>query len=193
MERGNYFWEFQIVRCDDNAHIRIGCCLLFADLDAPIGFDSFSYGYKDVDGNKIHNRIQMKYGSSFKTGDTVGVYLHLPPFSFSNMSHSVEVKCIYIFILVPPTYGENHSYMPLSIYPDSYVEFYLNGKSQGIAYKDLYYGSYYPIVSLYMDGSVKLNPGPQFKFPPKDKPFHSLYDIYEQHMNSLLTPLSDVK
>lgn len=74
----------------------------------------------------------------------------------------------------------------------------MNGVDQGIAFTDLYYGSYYPAVSLYMNASVRLNPGPFFKYPPNQKncqnivDYHSLNDIYDMHIQELLAPLSDI-
>lgn len=102
MEEGCYFWEFDILKSEcENSHVRIGCSLLYADLEAPIGFDHFSYGYKDIDGDIIHNKIKKKYGRSYGEGDTIGVFINLPKFSPSNINPStqIEAKCIFnIFI-----------------------------------------------------------------------------------------------
>lgn len=98
MEEGCYFWEFDILKSEcRNSHVRIGCSLLYADLEAPIGFDHFSYGYKDIDGDIIHNKIKKKYGRSYSEGDTIGVFINLPKFSPSNINPSsqIEAKCIF--------------------------------------------------------------------------------------------------
>ena len=84
--------------------------------------------------------------------------------------------------------------------PHSYVAFFVNGESQGIAFQDLYDylplrttrgksqekkrshkegvrehkenlfddGSlgYYPVISLFNEARIKINPGPDFEFPP---------------------------
>lgn len=49
-----------------------------------------------------------------------------------------------------------------------------------------------------MNASVRLNPGPFFKYPPNQKnspnivDYHSLNDIYDMHIQELLAPLSDI-
>ena len=60
---------------------------------------------------------------------------------------------------------ERNSHSAEHILPGSFIEFFKNGKSQGIAFKDLFEASYYPSVSLYMGCKVRLIPGPSFKFP----------------------------
>lgn len=84
--------------------------------------------------------------------------------------------------------------------PESYIAFFVNGESQGIAFRDLYDylplrtppnkaqekkkshkeglrehkenpfddGSlgYYPIISLFNEAEVRINPGPDFEYPP---------------------------
>ncbi|KAI0071817.1 hypothetical protein K474DRAFT_1668586 [Panus rudis PR-1116 ss-1] len=83
--------------------------------------------------------------------------------------------------------------------PDSYIAFFVNGESQGIAFQDLYDYlplrhvqnktqekkrhkdgirehkdnyfddgtlGYYPIISLFNEARVRINPGPDFEFPP---------------------------
>lgn len=41
-----------------------------------------------------------------------------------------------------------------------------NGKCCGVAFQDIYGGSYYPAVSLYRNITVSVNFGPDFKYPP---------------------------
>ncbi|VDO34062.1 unnamed protein product [Brugia timori] len=47
----------------------------------------------------------------------------------------------------------------------SYIEFYRNGKSCGIAFTDIYAGFYYPAVSLFQGATVRCNFGPSFRYP----------------------------
>lgn len=90
---------------------------------------------------------------------------------------------------------------PLPTLPSSYIAFFVNGESQGIAFQDIYDYlqlrqsetsrkakekkrirdgvkehrenpfndgtlGYYPFISLFNDACVRLNPGPDFEFPP---------------------------
>ena len=45
---------------------------------------------------------------------------------------------------------------------------YKNGVSQGVMYENVTGGKYYPAASLYMGAKVKLNLGPDFRYPPDD-------------------------
>ncbi|CAM9887628.1 unnamed protein product, partial [Laminaria digitata] len=46
------------------------------------------------------------------------------------------------------------------------IRFFLNGKDQGAAFSGVKPGTYFPAVSLYMGGSVRVNFGPEFVYPP---------------------------
>lgn len=53
----------------------------------------------------------------------------------------------------------------LKALPGSRMEFFKNGKSQGVAFKDFYAGSYYPAISIYKSATISINFGPNFKHP----------------------------
>lgn len=53
--------------------------------------------------------------------------------------------------------------------PRSKVYFFKNGECQGVAFEDIYQGSYYPAVSLHKNVTVSVNFGPNFKFPPSNQ------------------------
>lgn len=55
--------------------------------------------------------------------------------------------------------------------------FYKNGVSQGIAFTDIYEGTYYPAISLYKNASVKVNFGPSFQFPPADLSYKPVINL----------------
>ncbi|KAH9063720.1 hypothetical protein EDB83DRAFT_2506475 [Lactarius deliciosus] len=67
---------------------------------------------------------------------------------------------------------------PLPTLPDSKIAFFVNGRCQGVAFHELGArehkenhfddGSlgYFPLVSLFNGARVRLNPGPDFAFPP---------------------------
>ena len=55
VHRGSYYWEIEILDLsliDDsiNAHVRVGWSTRQGELQAPVGFDRYSYGYGDVKG-----------------------------------------------------------------------------------------------------------------------------------------------
>ena len=61
-----------------NAHVRLGWGRREANLDAPVGMDGYSYGIRDVGGEKVHLSRARAYGRAFGTGDVVGCLITLP-------------------------------------------------------------------------------------------------------------------
>jgi Set1/Ash2 histone methyltransferase complex subunit ASH2 len=60
------------------AHVRVGWSTRNGELQAPVGFDHNSYGYRDEAGSKIHRSIRTDhYGASFQAGDVVGCHIAL--------------------------------------------------------------------------------------------------------------------
>ena len=51
-----------------------------ASLEAPVGFDGYSYGLRDVDGRfmTISRRQKLCIENGFKTGDVIGFLIQLP-------------------------------------------------------------------------------------------------------------------
>jgi Set1/Ash2 histone methyltransferase complex subunit ASH2 len=76
---GCYYWECIIMpNGDTNAHYRIGWSTRFGELQAPVGYDKYSFGYRDIQGSKIHNSIRIdNYGDSYHIGDVIGCYIYL--------------------------------------------------------------------------------------------------------------------
>jgi hypothetical protein len=61
----------------------------------------------------------------------------------------------------------------------SYIEYFLNGKSLGISFTDLYYGKYYPAISLFNGAACKINFGPGFahSIPEGARGYHEAIDL----------------
>jgi COMPASS component BRE2 len=43
-----------------------------------VGYDGYSYGIRDLTGEKVHLSRPMKFGEPFKAGDVIGLYISLP-------------------------------------------------------------------------------------------------------------------
>ncbi|BEI81248.1 hypothetical protein CcaverHIS002_0204080 [Cutaneotrichosporon cavernicola] len=91
VRQGTWYFETVIERGDGssgagkgtggdggNAHVRVGWARREANLDAPVGADAYSYGIRDVDGEKVHISRPKAYGRGFATGDVVGCMITLP-------------------------------------------------------------------------------------------------------------------
>ncbi|KAH9967957.1 hypothetical protein BC827DRAFT_1258148 [Russula dissimulans] len=63
----------------EGAHVRLGWGRREAPLGGPCGLDGYSYGMRDKTGEKITLSRPRSYGCPFGTGDTIGLYISLPP------------------------------------------------------------------------------------------------------------------
>lgn len=69
------------MKADDKSHVRVGIGRKEASLEAPVGFDGYSYGLRDVDGQfmTISRRQKICIEGGFQTGDVIGFLIELPP------------------------------------------------------------------------------------------------------------------
>ena len=105
---GRWYWECKILsgikppnresanseHTDDGGHVRVGWARREASLDTPVGFDAYSYGLRDVSGQKMHmSRPKDFLGSnaSFCEGDVIGLEITLPSLSL----HRKVVEGVY--------------------------------------------------------------------------------------------------
>ncbi|KAI2495115.1 euchromatin binding [Fragilaria crotonensis] len=146
-------------------HTRIGWSMRLGDLQAPVGYDKWSYGYRDISGSRVHNsKRDDDWGSEpYGPGDVVGFAISLsPPSTTASSSNansaSVEKEKsnqIYFF--------RNGAAMGHSILS--------RGKREGgAAFEDIAEGMYYPAISVYLGGSVRANFGPHFVYNPRKLP-----------------------
>lgn len=51
VHRGAYLWEIEILPSEgENAHVRVGWSTRQGELQSSVGFDQYSYGYRDLEG-----------------------------------------------------------------------------------------------------------------------------------------------
>lgn len=51
VHNGAYYWECQIGQSHDtNSHVRIGWSTRQGELQAPVGYDKYSFAYRDISG-----------------------------------------------------------------------------------------------------------------------------------------------
>ncbi|XP_049353463.1 protein TRAUCO [Solanum verrucosum] len=167
---GAWYFEIKVVKLGDTGHTRLGWSTDKGDLQAPVGYDGNSFGYRDFDGSKIHKALREKYGEEgYGEGDVIGLYINLP----EGAQYAPK----------PPrlVWYKGQRYMcaadpkedPPKIIPGSEISFFKNGVCQGVAFKDLYGGRYYPAASMYTlpdqpNCTVKFNFGPDFECFPED-------------------------
>ncbi|KAI8096903.1 uncharacterized protein BX664DRAFT_364085 [Halteromyces radiatus] len=81
VKEGNWYWEAIVLKSNDDSggHVRLGWARREACLNAPVGYDAYSYGYRDKTGEKVFCSRPQSYGESYQTGDVIGLYISLPP------------------------------------------------------------------------------------------------------------------
>ncbi|XP_023645310.1 protein TRAUCO [Capsella rubella] len=167
---GAWYFEIKVLNLGETGHTRLGWSTDKGDLQAPVGYDGNSFGFRDIDGCKIHKALREKYAEEgYKEGDVIGFYINLPDGeSFApKPPHYVWYKG-QRYICAPDAKEE-----PPKVVPGSEISFFKNGVCQGVAFKDFFGGRYYPAASMYTlpDQSnclVKFNFGPDFEFFPED-------------------------
>ncbi|XP_030835126.1 set1/Ash2 histone methyltransferase complex subunit ASH2 isoform X1 [Strongylocentrotus purpuratus] len=171
ISRGSWYFEVMIDQMPEGSATRLGWSQPLGNLQAPLGYDKFSYSWRSRKGTKFHESRGKRYSEGYGEGDTLGFFIQLP--------EKTEKDPI-----IPPTYKDralikfkSHLYFEekdqtseaeKALVPTTGTKiiFFKNGQSQGVAYEDVYEGAYHPAVSLYKQSIVTVNFGPDFKYPP---------------------------
>jgi len=94
IRQGRWYWECKITRGilkeppppgseqpESHGHVRIGFARREAAIDAPAGFDAYSYGIRDKEGQSVHMSRPKDFfpkGEDLKEGDVIGLEINLP-------------------------------------------------------------------------------------------------------------------
>ena len=92
VREGRWYWECKITqgikppgdgesKPQGGKHVRMGWARREASLDAPVGFDAYSYGIRDVSGEKVFMSRPKDFfppGEGIREGDVVGLEIQLP-------------------------------------------------------------------------------------------------------------------
>ncbi|KAK4448090.1 Set1 complex component ash2 [Podospora aff. communis PSN243] len=91
VREGRWYWECKVTQGilmnrgegdpESHGHVRVGWARREASLDAPVGFDAYSYGIRDVAGQKVHMSRPKDFfppGEDLREGDVIGLEIQLP-------------------------------------------------------------------------------------------------------------------
>ncbi|KAK6220480.1 SPRY domain-containing protein [Colletotrichum tabaci] len=92
IREGRFYWEVKITRGivdkkngegqpESHGHVRMGFARREASVDAPVGFDAYSYGFRDVGGEKVYMSRPKPFfpeGEGIREGDVIGLEIQLP-------------------------------------------------------------------------------------------------------------------
>lgn len=84
IREGKWYFEYDVINANNErgkSHVRIGIARKEAALEAPVGFDGYGYGLRDLNGQKItlsRPKAFMEHEEGFKSGDTIGFLVELP-------------------------------------------------------------------------------------------------------------------
>lgn len=80
VREGKWYVEFRIINNNDTGHVRVGMGRREASLEAPVGFDGYAYGVRDIGCEGVHlsKRIDLGFKSDLEAGDVIGFLIELP-------------------------------------------------------------------------------------------------------------------
>ncbi|KAG8441202.1 hypothetical protein GDO86_006810 [Hymenochirus boettgeri] len=182
VRKGAWYFEIFVDELPAETAARLGWSQALGNLQAPLGYDKFSYSWRSKKGTKFHQSIGKHYSDSYNQGDTLGFYISLPDATETAQALPDTYKDKALIKFKSYLYFEEKDFVDkaeknLKQTPGSEIVFYKNGVNQGVAYNDIFEGVYYPAISLYKGCTVSVNFGPHFKHPPKDVSFRPISDM----------------
>uniref|UniRef100_A0A0E0HKV9 B30.2/SPRY domain-containing protein n=1 Tax=Oryza nivara TaxID=4536 RepID=A0A0E0HKV9_ORYNI len=169
---GAWYFEVKVLHLGSTGHTRLGWATNNADIHAPVGYDVFGFGYRDMDGTKVHKAWRANYADQgYGEGDVLGFYIHLPDGELYEPKQPFLVHYKGLpFRAEAPKAAEQKTPDPV---PGSEICYFKNGVCQGTAFVDIPGGRYYPAASMYTlpdqpNCEVRFNFGPNFEFFPED-------------------------
>uniref|UniRef100_A0A5F9C3X5 B30.2/SPRY domain-containing protein n=1 Tax=Oryctolagus cuniculus TaxID=9986 RepID=A0A5F9C3X5_RABIT len=180
--KGACYFEITVDEMPPDTAARLGWSQPLGNLQAPLGYDKFSCSWWSKKGTKFHQSIGKHYSSGYGQGDVLGFYINLPEDRETAKSLPDTYKDKALIKFKSFLYFEEKDFVGkaekcLKQTPHSEIIFYKNAANQGVAYKDIFEGIYFPAISLYKSCTVSINFGPCFKYPPKDLSCRPLSDM----------------
>ncbi|RLV87525.1 hypothetical protein DV515_00015609 [Chloebia gouldiae] len=154
VRKGAWYFEISMDEMPPDTAARLGWSQPLGNLQAPLGYDKFSYSWRSKKGTKFHQSIGKHYSSGYGQGDVLGFYISLPEDTETAKSLPDTYKDKALIKFKSYLYFEEKDFVDkaeksLKQAPGSQIIFFKNGVSQGVAFKDIFEGVYFPAISLY--------------------------------------------
>ncbi|KAG7234080.1 hypothetical protein INR49_005932 [Caranx melampygus] len=78
VRKGSWYFEVTVDDMPPETAARLGWSQPLGNLQAPLGYDKFSYSWRSKKGTRFHQSIGKHYSSSYGQGDTLGFFIELP-------------------------------------------------------------------------------------------------------------------
>eukprot|EP00177_Eucheuma_denticulatum_P004055 GFKZ01007341.1.p1 GENE.GFKZ01007341.1~~GFKZ01007341.1.p1 ORF type:complete len:706 (+),score=77.57 GFKZ01007341.1:280-2118(+) len=129
---GDWYYECRIMP-SKKGHCRLGWTTRRSDTEAPVGFDAYGFGIRDVTGDFVNRGRTKRYGKPFGPGDVIGCRIIIPQLTEEQRKavHDAEKRWLdFRFLSFGQGQPPRDSGIDLS--PHGRVEFFKNGVSMGI-------------------------------------------------------------
>ena len=175
--RGNWYFEVSIREMPPDSAVRLGWSQSLGTLQAPCGYDKFSYSWRSKKGTRFHQSRGKHYSAKgFGEKDVLGFFISLP----TRRDGSGKIILPQVYKDKPLVKFKSHLYYEekdmvsetekaLKPSRGSKMIMYRNGRNQGVAFENIYEGTYFPAVSIYKNATVTTNFGPRFRHQPRDQ------------------------
>ncbi|XP_029406652.2 set1/Ash2 histone methyltransferase complex subunit ASH2 isoform X5 [Bactrocera dorsalis] len=169
VNRGRWYFEAVVEEMPEGAATRLGWGQEYGNLQAPLGYDKFGYSWRSRKGTRFHESHGKHYSDAYAEGDILGFLIDLPDETDTNyLPNTFKDRPLVKFkshLYYEDKDKVQETLKGLKVLPGSKIEYFKNGKSQGVAFTDIYGGSYYPTISIHKSATVAVNFGPNFKHP----------------------------
>ncbi|XP_076876757.1 set1/Ash2 histone methyltransferase complex subunit ASH2 isoform X2 [Brachyhypopomus gauderio] len=182
IRKGAWYFEVSVDDMPPDTAARLGWSQPLGNLQAPLGYDKFSYSWRSKKGTRFHQSIGKHYSEGYGQGDVLGFFIELPDSTETAKALPDTYKDKALIKFKSYLYFEEKDYVDkaeksLKTVGESRMIFYKNGVNKGVAYESLFEGMYFPAISLYKSCTVSVNFGPHFKYPPKDIKYQPMSDM----------------
>jgi hypothetical protein len=146
--QGRWYFETEILQ--DVGACRIGWSQISGELQAPCGYDEFSYSLRNT-GGLFHSSRNKGFYGTYGPGDRLGIGITLPE------TPKLDSRLVQR-LWDPDRMDEYQPFKspPLDRVQGSFIEFFVNGISLGVAFSDLGLGKYHPAISVYQGCTVQM-------------------------------------